>query len=124
MAIHTWQTPIRMRVFRVTYSPDLDRPEDNAIGLGVFGDLRMGERYALGLIARTNAHPSEVDRVGRLARHLVERPYDGLRALHEEMWKSKDPAQAFEEVLRRGHNAVTFSEPKVIDAMKIGRAHV
>jgi len=115
MAVHQWQAPIKMRVFRVTYCPDLDDPEGNAIGLGVFGDLRMGERFALGLIARTRTLESEIQRVGRLSRHLVAKPYDTLRALYEEIWNSKDPAQSFEGVLRRGHHAVLFSTPKIIE---------
>src|ERR1700693_652696 len=96
MSVHVLDARVTVRVFQVSYWPDLDGPEGSEIKLGVFGDLRLGDRYALGLIARTKTEPSEAERVGRLARHIVENPYKALRERYEEIWGSPSPPDAFE----------------------------
>jgi hypothetical protein len=74
MVVHRLEARVRIRTFLVSYWPDLDAAQGQEIKLGVFGDLRMGKRYALGLIARSTTEPTEIDRVERLARQLVESP--------------------------------------------------
>src|ERR1700733_7784078 len=81
MTVDALPTPVRVRMFRVTFRPNLDGPESDDIPLGVFGDLRMGERYAVGLIARSAGEHAEVTRVGRLAKVVVARPYDALQQM-------------------------------------------
>ena len=111
MAIHLWDTPIRIRTFAVSYCADFDAGDDPEIKLGVFGDLRMGDRYAIGLIARSATSPTENNRVGRLGKHIVERPFVALRAIYEEIWNAPDRTAAFEERLSRGHSALVFGIP-------------
>ena len=105
MVIHRLEAPFRIRTFLVSYWPDLDAPVGSEIKLGVFGDLRMGKRYALGLIARTTAGAEEVERVGRLAKRLVENPYRALRERYEEIWGTPSPQDAFERALVRTHSS-------------------
>jgi len=114
MNVHVLDARVAIRVFQVTYWPDLDGPEGSEIKLGVFGDLRLGERYALGLIARTKTEPGEAERVGRLAKHLVENPYKALRERYEDIWGAPSPPDAFERTRLRTHSSLVFSEPKEI----------
>jgi hypothetical protein len=108
MSVHVWPMRIRTRVFRIFYAFNLDAAATEGIKLGVFGDLRMGERYALGLIARSKIGPPDIERVGRLAQPLVRNPYLFLRQTYEEIWGASDPERAFEDVFHRDHHAVTF----------------
>ena len=87
--------------------------------MGVFGDLRMGERYALGLIARSKVDPLDIEHVGRLGQPLMRNPYSFLRQTHEEIWEDPDPERAFEYIVHRDHHALTFihssSKEEVLD---------
>jgi hypothetical protein len=102
---------VKIRTFLVTYWANVDVNPGSEIKLGVFGDLRVGKRYALGLIARTTIGPDELERVGRLAKRLVENPYQGLHERYEEIWRAPNPAIAFERVLTRCHTSFIFSDP-------------
>jgi hypothetical protein len=115
MPVHEWPMRVRIRVFRVTYCLDLDAAEGNEIRLGVFGDLRMGERYALGLIARSRTDAADLQRVGRLAQSFVATPYKSLRVLYEEIWEDKDPEGAFERTVHHGHSSVAYGAPFLIE---------
>jgi hypothetical protein len=120
MAVHRLDARIRTRTFLVSYWPDLDAPAGSEIKLGVFGDLRMGKRYALGLIARTKTEPAEVERVGRLARRLVENPYKALRERYEDIWGGPNPQDAFERALVRSHSSLVFSDAEeIIDTVSV-----
>src|ERR1700735_2309184 len=110
MVVHRLDARVRIRTFLVSYWPDLDARTGSEIKLGVFGDLRMGKRYALGLIARTTTAPEEVERVGRLARNLVENPYKALRERYEEIWGAPSPQDAFERILARRQSSLAFSD--------------
>jgi hypothetical protein len=80
----------------------------------------MGKRYALGLIARTTAEPEEIERVGRLAKHLVEKPFKALREKYEEIWGAPSPQDAFERVLARTHSSLILSDAQeMIDATPV-----
>ena len=86
MSVHAWPMRIRTRVFRVFYAFNLDDAvATEGIKMGVFGDLRMGERYALGLIARSKVDPLDIEHVGRLGQPLMRNPYSFLRQTHEEI---------------------------------------
>jgi hypothetical protein len=111
MTVDALPTPVRVRMFRVTFRPNLDGPESDDIPLGVFGDLRMGERYAVGLIARSAGEHAEVARVGRLAKVVVARPYDALQQMHAAVWRTPDPATAFEAMVTQCYSSVVFSDP-------------
>jgi hypothetical protein len=105
------------RTITVTYWPNLDAPNETQIKLGVFGDLRMGDRYALGLIARTQTKAAEAARAGRLTRRFVENPYKALREMYEDIWNAPSPADAFERVLSRSQSSLVFSDiEEAIDA--------
>jgi hypothetical protein len=120
MVVRTLYAEVRTRTFLVTYWPDADAGAESAIKLGVFGDLRMGKRYALGLIARTKTDPEEIERVGRLARRFIENPYDALRERYEMIWKAPSAPDAFERFLGRSHSSVVFSDVSEI----VGTAQV
>jgi hypothetical protein len=109
MDVHRLDVRVRTRTFLVSYCPDLDTAAGSEIKLGVFGDLRMGKRYALGLIARTATEPEEIERVGRLARGLVENPYKALRERYEEIWDTLNPQDSFERIRTRVHGSLIFS---------------
>jgi hypothetical protein len=74
----------------------------------------MGKRYALGLIARTAAEPEEIERVGRLAKPLVEKPFKTLRERYEEIWGAPSPQDAFERILVRTHSSLIFSSAREV----------
>jgi len=109
------QARVVIRVFQVTYWPNLDVRDGSEIKLGAFGDLRLGKRYALGLIARTSGAADEVARVGRLAKHIVESPYKALREKYEEIWNSPNPADSLERCIARRHTSLVFSAPERIE---------
>jgi hypothetical protein len=120
MVVHRLEARVRTRTVLVSYWPDLDGAPGSEIKLGVFGDLRMGKRYALGLIARTTAEPEEIERVGRLAKHLVEKPFKALREKYEEIWGAPSPQDAFERVLARTHSSLILSDAQeMIDATPV-----
>jgi len=98
-----------VRVFHVSFRPNLDETEKDDIRFGVFGDLRMGDRYAVGLIARKRTTPEEIRRVGRLAKPLVQSPFAALKALHAEIWGNPKREEAFEEAVSETHSSLTFS---------------
>jgi len=115
--IHAIDARLKIRVFSVTYWPNLDALPGAEIKLGVFGDLRLGKRYALGLIARTKVAPDEIQRVGRIGRHIVDAPYTALREMWEEIWGTPSPGDTFDRVLSRSHTSLLFSQvDEVIEA--------
>ena len=110
MVVRRLDARVKTRTFLVIYSPDLDANPGQEIKLGVFGDLRMGKRYALGLIARSATEPAEIERVGRLARRLVESPYKALHERYEEVWATPSPQDAFERIVTRIQSSLVFSD--------------
>ena len=60
----------------------------------------MGDRYALGLIARSVAGEAELARVGSLSRLALAYPYKALRGTYDRVWRAPDPATAFDSVVR------------------------
>jgi hypothetical protein len=111
MVVHRLEAArVRTRTFLVSYWPDLAATSGNEIKLGVFGDLRMGKRYALGLIARSTTEPAEIERVGRMARRLVEGPYKALRERYDEIWATSFPQDTFEHMLGRVQSSLIFSD--------------
>ena len=109
MAVHHLNPPVTVRVFRVAFRPDLDAGPREDIPFGLIGDLRMGPRYAVGLIARKSATSAESARVGRLAKHLVKSPFRTLKALHADIWgdEANRPA-AFDAAVRHSHSSLMF----------------
>jgi hypothetical protein len=69
----------------------------------------MGERYAVGLAARKKATAAEVRRVGRLARRLVEAPFETPKGLHNDIWAHDDIEGAFNEAVAQHHSSLGFS---------------
>ena len=110
MDVHRLKTQVTTRTFLVSYWPDLGAIPGQEIKLGVFGDLRMGQRYALGLIARSTCNPTEIERVGHLARRLVRNPYKILQERYEAIWATTSPQAAFERTLTRIQSSLVFSE--------------
>jgi len=110
MAVHRIDARIKTRTFLITYWPDLDAIPGQEIKLGVFADLRMGKRYALGLIARSTTDPAEIERVGRMARRLVESPYKALRERYDEIWATPNPQDTFERIINRVQSSLVFSD--------------
>ena len=95
MTVTNWPMRMQIRAFEIVFVPDLDRKAESEIRLGLFGDLRMGDRYAIGLIARSKGDPEDVAKVGRLAAALVSEPYKALTSTYEAIWAAADRPAAF-----------------------------
>lgn len=108
MTVTNWPMRMQIRAFEIVFVPDLDRKAESEIRLGLFGDLRMGDRYAIGLIARSKGDPEDVAKVGRLAAALVSEPYKALTSTYEAIWAAADRPAAFEGALNRPHSSLQF----------------
>lgn len=103
---------ITIRVFDIFYCTNLDSTGVSDIWLGEFGDLRMGERYAVGLIARRRGTQKEIARVGRLAADLIARPSESLRRHYDAVWDASTPSDEFEAMVRQPHSSLLFKDLK------------
>lgn len=124
MTVEQWTMQVRARVFKAVYIPDLDQPDDSPITLGFIGDLRMGSRYAIGLIARREIHDLDATLIGRLGRGLVGRPFEHLRPLYQSLWKATNPAMAFNALVERPQSSLQFEEQPLATNMLVAEKNV
>ena len=101
-------TRATVRVFRVSFHTNLDRSDKAPVPMGVFGELLLKERYAIGLIARRTTAASELASVGRLARNLVEHPFDGLKRYFNQVWNAEVPRSEFAAVVGASGSSLRF----------------
>lgn len=99
---------IRIRVFDVFYVTNLDQMDQSKIWLGAFGDLTMGQRYAVGLIARRHGTDTEIAQAGRFGRDIVAKPSQALHKSYNTIWESKVPSIAFETLTSQPHTSLMF----------------
>lgn len=107
-----------VRVSKVVYRFDVLRPAKitEAVPLGVFVDMRVeGRLYGLGLMARSSVSEHEIERVGVLARPLIEHPFDFLLKEYERLIGSANSQAAFVD-LPNVHSTALFVAPPEGDA--------
>jgi hypothetical protein len=111
MTVMDISMPARIRIFRAVYVRDLDRvAASEVIRLGLMGDLRFGDRYALGVIARRTVDESELASVGRLASALVAEPFGTLRGYFKRTWETSAPQEEFNRIIAATGSSLWFQQ--------------
>ena len=111
MTVMDISMPARIRIFRAVYVRDLDRvAASEVIRLGLMGDLRFGDRYALGVIARRTVDESELASVGRLASALVAEPFGTLRGYFKRTWETSAPQEEFDQIIAATGSSLWFQQ--------------
>ena len=88
----------RLRVSRVVYRCDVSSSEAPIIPLGIIADIRVGNVYGLGLIARREISVDEAALIGSFVRPMVRRPFEMLKPIFESVWSHSDSDAEFERL--------------------------
>jgi hypothetical protein len=92
--------PAILRVLKIAYRCDLARENGLTIPLGVLADMRAGDSYVMGLVARTSLSSDEVNQVGALIRAELSKPFAYLVPIFDDAMQSartaSPPGSAFE----------------------------
>lgn len=102
-----------LRVCNIVYRCDVARPGSDEIPLGIMVDVRIGNRYGIGLRTRTEISQKEADKVGRLVRDAIRRPAAFLKGEFERVKQSSEPAREFGLLPELHAMALHFSNPEV-----------
>ncbi|MGP8165635.1 MAG: hypothetical protein ACLQAR_08945 [Steroidobacteraceae bacterium] len=120
--LSTIETP-NLSLARIVYHTNLQRADSRPIALGVMAEITGGGCRGLGLIARTELLPGEMERVGRLIRDKLVAPFDYLKTEFEWAAGATRYGEALPALARRHTESLFFSPPTSKKWSKASRSY-
>lgn len=97
-----------IRSLLVAYRTNASQDGAEMIPLGVLADMRIGERYGIGLRARHRISDNEAQKIGQLVRPRLVQPFGLLQAEFDRVQAASDPAEAFAGLRAYEASAIAF----------------